>query len=82
VDSGRLNGTPVLGATGGEEFHTLSAGEMPSHSHGIAGAAGSSGALGGFFAGLGTGQLSQAVGGGAAHNNMPPYVIINYIIKC
>jgi len=77
----------TLGATGGEETHTLTTPEIPSHSHllpnfwtnttgggGIASVAYTSGSL--------SGELSTAnTGGDGAHNNIQPYQVVNYIIK-
>lgn len=76
--SGANNNT----SDGGETTHTLTINEMPSHSH-YAYLAGGSVASG-------TGRLSWEVntaqkygasidytGGGQAHNNMPPYVVVN-----
>lgn len=82
----------ALGSTGGEESHSLSWNEMLAHSHdwghwlaydkGHWGTDGSSGANPGAangsstpFAG-GPGSTGSA-GGGAAHNNMPPYLAVN-----
>ena len=68
-------------ATGGEAEHTLTVNELPAHDHNVLGVAATYQAatyepqtdaelaVGGA---LGTGQT----GGGAAHNNMPPYLAV------
>lgn len=76
----------TVGDTGGEEAHTLTIGEMPPHSHEVKG---SSNNAGGYSVlGQWNGYASAAVsfssglsGGGQAHNNMPPYIKLYYIIK-
>ena len=96
-----LNGSGTfnaLGKTGGEENHTLTTAEMPSHGHevtagqamtklgvwntnmvasenwrSISSTTGSDGTLGVVSA--------SNTGGGGAHNNMPPYLVMNFIIK-
>ena len=75
-----------LGSTGGEATHTLTTGEIPSHAHRenlhYGGTDG-----GNFFSVTGykvintssTGIFGDtaSTGGGGAHNNMPPYQVVN-----
>lgn len=70
----------TLGETGGAKTHTLSESEMPSHRHEIGGGGGSGGAGGSPTIG-GSGVYSSYVGDGVAHNNLQPYLVLNYIIK-
>lgn len=78
----------VAEKTGGEKLHTLTIAEIPNHKHdvvihsgggtGLAGIAGTTGAT---ETGTATGDFSTiVVGGGQAHNNMPPYETV-YIWK-
>jgi len=81
----------VLGETGGSKTHTLSVAEMPQHVHTIRSQSASYNASD--FADRGY-QRSYAdnytlldsnnmgaTGGSGAHNNLQPYLAINYIIK-
>ena len=74
----------VLGGSGGTETHTLSTAEMPSHTHAVQQniaiqRGDSSHEAAGFAANLN--GTSSSTGGGGAHNNVQPTIILNYIIK-
>jgi microcystin-dependent protein len=77
----------ALGETGGEKTHALTEAELASHSHVQgdgqkavnAGAATANTLISDNHAG---GAVSTATtGSGTAHNNLQPYVVVNYIIK-
>lgn len=77
-----ITGT-TLGSAGGTQTHTLTSGEMPAHTHTIP-ASVDFGAVPCFnyLSGIGeTSVTSSSVGGGGAHQNMPPAMIMNYIIR-
>lgn len=74
----------VLGTGIGEETQTLSVAEMPSHSHTVqtqqAGGASTAGTIS-KSTHLRLPEATSSVGGSQPHNNLPPSLPVNYIIK-
>ena len=78
----------TLGAVGGAETHTLNTGQMPAHTH--TNTAGSGLIVYGGGSGVATFAAGAALplytagltasGGGGAHNNTQPTLILNYVI--
>jgi microcystin-dependent protein len=90
-----FGGAFLLGSVGGEETHTLTQSEMPSHTHVVNARATASTATptGAMWAGSGkvayNGGASPVTmspaaiansGGGQPHDNMPPFLAMNYVI--
>ena len=78
-----------LGGTLGNETHTLTTTELPAHTHGGLTDIDPDGGDGGdgddpgidYVTSNGSGTVSGSTGGGGAHNNVQPTIILNYIIK-
>ena len=87
--TGAPSGSPQTARTrgqwGGEEKHLLTLSEMPSHSHNLTTYAASSGTSGYRLYdryGDATNVIStNTAGGDTRHDTIPPFVVLNYIIK-
>jgi microcystin-dependent protein len=75
----------VLGVKGGEEAHSLTEAENGPHSHGhnlhTVNYGIGNGTHGWVSGAYGFGMTISSAGSGTAHNTMPPYLVMNYIIK-
>lgn len=85
-DSGQAE-FDTLGETGGANTHTLTTAEIPSHAHAVSNigigvikepATGSNVSV---YYPSGTSSDTGSAGSGGAHNNLQPYIVLNYIIK-
>ena len=93
IGAGQAQGLSAreLGGTGGAETHTLSMAEMPQHTHNsrqylITATKQNTGTdkrrwEGGFHSVTHQGEVTSSTGGNQPHNNMPPWIAMNYIIK-
>lgn len=75
-----------MGAEGGEENHTLTEAELAAHQHDAStyDGGGSDGRLSKGNSASGSSSLTDAVsaaGGNTPHNNVQPFLVLNYIIK-
>lgn len=80
-----ISGT-TLGASGGEQAHTLTTSEIPAHTHTFLinnrDYSGSGGSNANYQAGAaGSTITTSSTGGGLGHNNVQPTIIVNMIIK-
>lgn len=76
----------ALGSVGGAQTHILTTAQMPAHTHGITTSSGSSSGSPtapsqGILADSSSGTPTDSTGGGGAHQNTQPSIILNYIIK-
>lgn len=76
------SGTHALGDTGGEETHTLTVEEMPAHTHSYVWKTDELSCdeqTDQHYVGSNNTQTGTtgSTGGGQAHNNMPPYLVVN-----
>jgi microcystin-dependent protein len=74
----------TLGETGGAKTHTLTVEQIPAHSHDYS--VGTGGTSGSTQVDTQTrfntsSYTTQNAGGGEAHNNLQPYIVLRYIIK-
>jgi microcystin-dependent protein len=76
-------GSYTVGATGGSSDVTLTQSQIPTHTHTIPAISDLSGGSPGWVAGYGAVPTtdSGSIGGGAAHENRPPYLVLSYIIR-
>lgn len=72
----------TIGETGGAKTHTLTTAEIPAHTHSYTAPVlfGTDGS-GASQATTTGGSVTGSTGGGGAHNNLQPYIVLNYIIR-
>ena len=83
--AGGISGTASRGTAGGAQFHTLTEAEMPAHTHSVPGQISSGNDISGGNSYLAAGLINNGTSGGtgssSAHNNTPPALVMNFIIK-
>ena len=75
-----VDSSGTIGQTGGEKTHTLTVNELPAHTHGSVYSQNATGTKNlPWYSGSGDKLAYGTVstGGGAAHNNMPPYIQVS-----
>jgi len=72
----------TIGVTAGTSEVILTVAQMPAHTHTVPSSAGGGVEGYGLSPVIGTtNQASGSAGGGTAHENRPPFVVLNYIIR-
>jgi microcystin-dependent protein len=81
VTTGMVVGT-AIGNTGGVQAVTLTTAQMPAHTHSVpVEGSGSNDGIDIINAGNDGSVTTGATGGGGAHSNIPPVIMLNYVIK-
>ena len=80
VTVGMIEGN-VIGNAGGAQAVTLTTAQMPAHTHFVA-REGTEGGDSGFSGVPAAASIfTGSTGGGGAHSNIPPALIVNFVIK-